>query len=78
MKYREVIYGLELKSFAAMAQLKDAIIQVGRYGQSLGLAAITLVVFVECPLPEDKKPLFAEPFRSGDGASVDVVFLVVG
>ena len=78
VRYRECIYGLELKSFAAMAQLKDAIVQAGRYGRSMGLAAITLAVFVERPLPEDKKPLFAEPFCSGDGARVEVVFLVVG
>jgi hypothetical protein len=78
LKYRGGLYGLELKSFAMMAQLKDAIVQAGRYGQSLGLASITLAVFVERPLPEDKKPLFAEPFRSAEGASVDVVFLVVG
>jgi hypothetical protein len=58
--------------------MKHYIAQAGRYGRSIGLAAITLAVFVERPLPEDKKPLFAEPFRSGDGASVEVVFLVVG
>jgi len=42
------------------------------------LVVITLAAFVERSLPEDKKLLFAEPFCSGDGASIEVVFLVVG
>lgn len=74
----ENLYGMELKSFLNMAQLKMAIAQAGHYGKTLGLERITLAVFVERELPEDKKPLYANPFEVPEGAVVDVVFLVTG
>jgi hypothetical protein len=78
LRYEGQRYGIELKSFTNMALLSTSIGQAGRYGRSLGLEAITLAVFIEVPLSEDRLPQFARPFPVEGGCEVQVIFLVVG
>ncbi|MCP4091757.1 MAG: hypothetical protein GY746_18485, partial [Gammaproteobacteria bacterium] len=71
-------YGLELKSFTDLSELNKSIQQASDYGKSLSLEVITLVVFLDRPMPDDLKPRYAGRLQLDDGAAVDVVFLVTG
>lgn len=69
-------YGLELKSFSDLTDLKSSIQQASDYGKSLGLNTITLVVFIDKPIPCELKSKYAKTFSFHDSASVDVFFIV--
>ncbi len=47
IRYREKIYGIELKTYTDESGYKNALIQAAGYGKQLGLSEIYLVFFVE-------------------------------
>ncbi len=69
-------YGLELKSFSDFNELNKSISQASRYGKSLGLDDITLVVFTDIPLSETLQRQYSQPFEFADSATVKLFFLV--
>jgi len=72
------IYGLELKSFMDISELKISIQQAGRYGRSLGLEEIYLVEFIEITVPERIKKEYEQPkFVQGSNINVKVIFVEV-
>ena len=76
IRNKNKMYGLELKSFSELTELSKSIRQASDYGKTLGLGVITLVVFLDRPMPEELKPRFAERFLFEGASAVDVVFLV--
>ncbi len=78
IKYKGRCYGLELKSFSDFTELRKSVQQASAYGKSLGLAAITLVVFLELPMPDERKEEYAGPFKFKNRATVNMFFLVTG
>ncbi len=71
-------YGLELKSFSDLTELKKSIRQASEYGRNLNLNEITLVVFHDNPMPDEIKVQYAKPFEFTDSATVQLFFLVTG
>ncbi len=72
------LYGLELKSFSRLNLLNKNIRRASAYGQSLGLDTITLVVFLEQPVPDDLQKKYARPAEFPDSATVELFFIVTG
>ncbi len=78
LRHRGNLYGLELKSFSQLYLLSKNILQASEYGKSLGLAEITLVVFVERPVPVEIRAKYTEPHIFAESATVNVFFLQTG
>ncbi len=78
IRHGDKLYGLELKSFSRLNMLNKSIRQASVYGQSLGLDYITLVVFLDKPMPDDLKMKYDEPFEFAGHTTVRVFFLVTG
>ncbi|MCP4135085.1 MAG: hypothetical protein GY754_29185, partial [bacterium] len=51
LRNKNKTYGLELKSFTDLSELNKSIQQASDYGKSLSLEVITLVVFLDRPMP---------------------------
>jgi hypothetical protein len=73
LKYREKIYGLELKSFKDMYRFEKSIDQAAEYGRQMGLKEIYLLEFVELS-EEDAKQLEQQVDKSG----IKVIVLPIG
>ncbi len=71
-------YGLELKSFADLNELKKSIHQASEYGRNLTLGEITLIVFIDTPMPDELKREYAGPFEFPDSATVHLFLVVTG
>ncbi len=76
IRYAGKCYGLELKSFSDLTELNNSIKQAAGYGKSLGLNIITLVVFVDKPIPGELQARYTRPFEFKDRAKVKVFFIV--
>ncbi len=75
IRHRSKLYGLELKSFTQLYLLNKSIKQASEYGQGLGLAEITLIVFIDRPMPAEISIQYTEPHVFTDGAAVNIFFL---
>lgn len=79
IKHPKGLYGVELKSFTNIAEIKKSIAQASKYGSSLGLKTINLLIFFEADPPEQlRKKFTSEPiFNEETGINVEVSFVVV-
>jgi hypothetical protein len=77
IRYAGQVYGLELKSFEDNIQYNQAIAQAAQYGQQLGLAAVTLVFFVEEIDEANRQKYEVEIVDPATDVTVDVVFVSV-
>ncbi len=76
IKKENRLYGLELKSFSRLHILNKSIEQAAEYGRLLGLDVIYLVVFIDIPVPDEIKALYAEPVEVAEKAWVEVIFII--
>jgi len=78
LKYKEKVYGLELKSYDDIAQYKKALEQAARYGKQLGLKTIYLAFFVENIQTDKRKELETEYISAENKIKVRPVFIATG
>ncbi len=76
IRHRGILYGLELKSFSQIYLLNKNIEQASEYGNSLGLAEITLVVFIDRPLPDELHRKYTKPHTFKGRATVNIFFIM--
>ncbi|MBF0407992.1 MAG: ATP-binding protein [Candidatus Riflebacteria bacterium] len=77
LKHRKIrIYGLELKSFTNLSELKKSITQAARYGKSLGLSVISLVVFFDTKINDEFRTRFEKDHTDSEtGMKVELIML---
>lgn len=75
---RQLMYGIELKSFSSEARYRQALEQAAGYGQKLGLREMYLVSFVESIDEETLKKYGAPFFEPLSGVTVYPYFLQTG
>ncbi|QTA90615.1 AAA-like domain-containing protein [Desulfonema magnum] len=78
IRYREKIYGLELKSYTDESDYREALRQAARYAVSLKLTVIHLVFFVEYINDEYRKKYEAEYYEETEKVKVVPVFVGTG
>ncbi|MCK4763431.1 MAG: AAA-like domain-containing protein [Candidatus Aminicenantes bacterium] len=75
IRYKDRVYGLELKSFTHEAAYKDALSQAAGYGKKLGLEKISLVFFVE-DIDEKTRKKYEKDFTAKEtGVTVETMFI---
>jgi hypothetical protein len=72
------MYGIEVKSFSTQYAYRQALRQVARYGQSLGLREMTLALFVEAVDDANRAKYEALYQDEGTGVTVRPVFVETG
>jgi len=78
IKYAGDVYGLEVKSFTNQFEYRKALRQAARYGQSLRLAEVTLVLFVESVDDANRARYEALYEDEATGVTVRPVFVATG
>ncbi len=78
IKYKDRVYGLELKSFTDQTGYKKALEQAARYGNQLNLSEITLVFFIENIDETNRKKHEAEYTDKASGIIVKPIFVETG
>ncbi|MCU0288754.1 MAG: AAA-like domain-containing protein [Acidobacteria bacterium] len=76
--YKKKVYALELKSFRDIRNFREALPRTAYYGQQLGLAEITLVLFVEAFAEKKLEELQVDFFDSSIGVTVKPVIIRTG
>lgn len=76
--YEKVRYGLEVKSFSHQQAYKKGLGQAAKYGQSLGVKEIWLVLFIEA-VDETNRQRFEQPYTDNEtGVQVQPQFVQIG
>ena len=76
--YRGQMYGLELKTFADVAEYRNALAQAAQYGKQLHLTEITLLFFIET-ISAKHREIYEKPFFDEQtGVTVTPVFVETG
>ncbi len=78
INYEGTRYGLELKSYSDERAYRESLGQAARYGKSLGLSVIWLVVFVEHIPDEYRKKYETDHIDGETGVTVRPVFAATG
>lgn len=78
IKYRERMYGIEVKAFGNVTGYKDALTQAAEYAVQLGLKEITLVFFIEAVDEDNRKHYEQEYHDAATGVTVKPVFVATG
>jgi len=78
LTYRGQMYGLELKTFADVAEYRNALAQAAQYGKQLQLAEITLLFFIESISDEHRQKFETPCLDSATGVTVTPVFVETG
>ena len=76
--YRGQIHGIELKTFADVAEYRNALGQAAQYGKQLQLAEITLLFFIESISDEHRKKFETPVLDKATGVTVTPVFVETG
>lgn len=76
--YRGQMYGIELKTFADVAEYRNALAQAAQYGKQLRLAEITLLFFIESISDEHRKKFETPCLDSATGVTVTPAFVETG
>jgi hypothetical protein len=71
IRYQNVTYGIELKSFTDHAGYREALTQAAGYGKQLRLNHIYLVFFIES-IDEEHRQIYEKDYREVDGGSPGV------
>lgn len=72
------LFGIEVKSFVNLAEYQNALQQTVNYAQQLGLAEITLALFIEA-VDDDNRRKYEQPYHgSQSGVVVQPVFVATG
>jgi hypothetical protein len=72
------VHGIEVKSFSSRYEYHKALGQAARYGQELGLAEITLALFVEA-VDDENRAKYEVTYRDQEtGVIVRPVFVATG
>ncbi|MCK4762428.1 MAG: AAA-like domain-containing protein [Candidatus Aminicenantes bacterium] len=77
IKYKDKVYGLELKSFTDRAGYKADLEQAAGYGKKLGLAEIFLVIFVES-IDDENRRTYGKDYKDAAGVTVKPIFICTG
>jgi len=78
LQYKEMRYGIELKSFRDNAAFRDALDKAAQYGKQLGLNEIYLVNFIES-IDESTRTTYQEPHQNPvTGVIVNPFFIITG
>ncbi len=76
--YRGQMYGIELKTFADVAEYRNAVKQAAQYGKQLRLQEITLLFFIEA-ISDEHRHKFETPVLDDEtGVTVMPVFVATG
>ncbi|MCP4132336.1 MAG: hypothetical protein GY754_15295 [bacterium] len=78
IKYKESVYGIELKSYKDQPAYTKALDQAARYGKSLNLSEITLVFFIEYIDDKNKSKYEVDYTHKETGVTVMPVFVETG
>jgi hypothetical protein len=78
IKYKNTVYGLEVKSFSNDTEYREALTQAARYGKELNLAEIALVCFVEYIDEENRNKYETAYVDETAGVTVTPVFVTTG
>ncbi|OQX05786.1 MAG: hypothetical protein BWK80_51715, partial [Desulfobacteraceae bacterium IS3] len=78
IRYKEKVYGIELKTYTDESGYKDALIQAAGYGKQLGLSEIYLVFFVEYIDDENRLRYEADYQDKITGVKVMPIFAETG
>lgn len=76
--YAGTTYGLEVKSFVNQRAYQQALLQVARYGQQLGLAAMWLLFFVETVDDHNRRKFEATYVDPATGVTVHPLLVATG
>ncbi|GAK52630.1 hypothetical protein U14_03882 [Candidatus Moduliflexus flocculans] len=76
--YRGHMYGLELKTFADVAEYRNALAQAAQYGKQLRLAEITLLFFIESISAKHRETYERPLLDEQTGVTVTPVFIETG
>jgi hypothetical protein len=78
VRYKDKVYGLELKSFTQELDYKRALLQAARYGRQMQLEQVTLVFFVEA-VSEEKRQVYEADFNDPEsGVMVAPILIATG
>ncbi|MBF0410066.1 MAG: ATP-binding protein [Candidatus Riflebacteria bacterium] len=77
IKHKNIhIYGLELKSFTDLAEMKKSIEQAAYYGKSLGLSVISLVIFFNTKITDELRERFEKDYANQEtGVKVELIMI---
>jgi hypothetical protein len=75
IRYKDRVYGIELKSYTDYSGYKTALEQAARYGQQLSLKEILLVFFVEAIDRETREKYEAQFLDKASGVKVIPIFV---
>jgi hypothetical protein len=78
IKYREITYGIELKTYTDISGYKEALKQAAKYGKHLGLNKISLIFFVETIDDKNREKYEAVFEDEKTGVKVEPVFVATG
>lgn len=76
--YKKRVYAIEIKSFRDIRNFREALPRTANYGQQLGLAEITLVIFVEAFAEKKLEELQVDFHDSNIGVTVKPVIIRTG
>ena len=78
IKYRNQVYGLELKSYTDYANYKNALNQAASYAMQLGLKEMSLIFFIES-IDEENREKYEKNYIDKDtGVNVAPIFVETG
>ncbi|MCP4129785.1 MAG: AAA family ATPase [bacterium] len=78
IKYKDRVYGIELKSYRDQSGYQRGLLQAARYGKHLGLSEITLVFFIEYIDDENRNKYEVDYLDDSTGVKVMPVFVETG
>lgn len=78
IKYKDQLYGIEVKSYTNEIAYNDALIQAAQYGRHLGLKEINVVFFVEYVDDKNRKKYESDYNDEKTGVKVMTVFVETG
>jgi hypothetical protein len=78
IRFRDKIYGIEVKSYTDDSDFRDAIRQAARYAASLNMKKIHLAEFVEYINDKQRQKYEADYTDETTGITVAVVFVATG
>ncbi|MCP4129470.1 MAG: hypothetical protein GY754_00500, partial [bacterium] len=78
IKYKDRVYGIELKSYKDQPGYKKALTQAARYGKHLNLTEISLVFFIEYIDEENRNKYEVDYTDTDTGIKVMPVFVETG
>ena len=81
IRYHDITYGIEVKSFTDRSGYGEALKQAAAYGKQLGLAHLYLVFFIES-IDEKHRQIYEQEYREaglqGSGVTVHPLFIATG